>query len=131
MREPNNRFTPKQSHLIRKEILIARAATERHNILEARAHLHTAFSHFGWLKALTSFFTSQGPRRSMGFLEAIFPRYPLVSRLVPLLLGIPAGRTVLKRAGVPVKAITVVVVTIKVWRLWRRFVSSRRVSARH
>lgn len=121
MREPNNHFTPKQSRAIRKEILIARAAAERNEILEARAHLHAALSHFGWLRALAPSFAGRGPRRATGFMEAILYRYPLASRVGSLLLGVPAGRAVLKRAGLPVKVIAAAVMATKAWRLWQRF----------
>lgn len=88
------RFSYRQTLAIRKELLVARAALERNEFVQAGHALSVKFRYLSWIKRLWL----AGRKQGFDNLGSLLRRYPRLSTVVSLLLFIPA-RTILLRKG--------------------------------
>jgi len=110
-------FSPRQLRLLRKEILLLRAAVERAEVTQAGAELRYTLTHFRWLKWLAptwAFGVSE-----LGGLGAIMQKYPMLSSLASIAMSGSIRRTAAHLTKPAAKLGIVAFAGWSVWKVWQ------------
>jgi len=110
-------FSPRQLRLLRKEILLLRAAIERAEVTQAGAELRHKLTHFGWLKWLApSWAVGQSELSGLG---AIMKKYPMLSSLASLAMSSSIRRTATHLTKPVAKLGIVAFAGWSAWKVWQ------------
>lgn len=110
-------FSPRQLRLLRKEMLMLRAAVERAEVAEAGAELRHRFSHFGWLKWLAPSWAIG--KTELGGLGTLMKKYPIASSLASFAMSSGIRRTAAFVAKPAAKLGVVAFAGWSVWKVWQ------------